>query len=191
MNLQGKVAWITGGARMGLTVSQGLSQKGCAIVLSYRSSRQSTQATVDQLISEGGKAAAFQCDLTQRDQIENTLEGILKQFNRLDILINLSSLYEKAPVANLTAAADSWTSHLKANAESAYTLSIAAASRMNKTGGGRIIHISDWTSASGRPRYPEYSAYYVSKVAVKGVVEAMALELAPTILVNAIAPRPR
>ncbi len=63
MDLKGKVAWITGGARMGLAVAQALSHEGCEIVLSYRSSVKSTQSTVDQLISEGGKASAYRCDL--------------------------------------------------------------------------------------------------------------------------------
>ena len=53
-----------------------------------------------------------------------------------------------------------------------------------------MVHISDWTSASGRPRYKDFSGYYVSKSAVKAVVETLALELAPTIQVNAIAPGP-
>ena len=79
---------------------------------------------------------------------------------------------------------------MKTNAESAYLLSLAVAPWMNRNKGGRIVHIADWTSASGRPRYKDYTPYYVSKTAIKAVVEAMALELAPTILVNAIAPGP-
>ncbi len=79
---------------------------------------------------------------------------------------------------------------MNANSEAPTFFRPAAAPAMNKNGGGRIIHISDWTSASGRPRYKDYSAYYVSKAAIKAVVEVMALELAPTILVNAIAPGP-
>jgi NAD(P)-dependent dehydrogenase (short-subunit alcohol dehydrogenase family) len=61
---------------------------------------------------------------------------------------------------------------------------------MRAAGGGRIINIADWTAASGRPRYPGYSAYYAAKKAVLGLTEALALELAPDILVNAIAPGP-
>ena len=57
---------------------------------------------------------------------------------------------------------------------SAYLLSVAAAPFIKKIGDGRIINISDWTSASERPRYQDYSAYYVSKAAIKAVVEVMA-----------------
>src|SRR5439155_12412883 len=83
-----------------------------------------------------------------------------------------------------------WEAHMKTNAESAYILSVAVASWMKRAGGGRIVHIADWTSASGRPRYKDFTPYYVSKAAIKAIVEAMALELAPTVLVNAIAPAP-
>ena len=79
---------------------------------------------------------------------------------------------------------------MKTNAESAYLLSLAVAPWMKRAGTGRIVHIADWTSASGRPRYKAFTPYYVSKAAIQAVVEAMALELAPAVLVNAIAPGP-
>ena len=53
-----------------------------------------------------------------------------------------------------------------------------------------MILLSDWLVASGRPRYKDHSGYYIAKGAVKAVTECLALELAPTILVNAIAPGP-
>ncbi len=190
MDLQEKVAWISGGTRMGASIAQALSQKGCRIVLTYRQSREAAENVARQIISEGGQAMTLRCDLAHRDQIETAARKIVRRYKRLDILVNLSSIYEKASVLNGKRAAQAWTSHLKANAESAYTLSVAVAPWMKKGGSGRIVHISDWTSANGRPRYKDFSAYYVSKVAVKGVVEAMALELAPKILVNAIAPGP-
>jgi NAD(P)-dependent dehydrogenase (short-subunit alcohol dehydrogenase family) len=62
---------------------------------------------------------------------------------------------------------------------------------MKTAGGGRIINFTDWVAASGRPRYPGYSPYYVAKAGVKALTETLALELAADqILVNAIAPGP-
>jgi NAD(P)-dependent dehydrogenase (short-subunit alcohol dehydrogenase family) len=79
---------------------------------------------------------------------------------------------------------------MEADLRTAYLLSLEVAPLMKARGGGRIIHCSDWVAASGRPRYKEYLPYYVSKRALIGLVEALALELAPDILVNAVAPGP-
>ena len=190
MNLQNKVAWIAGGARMGTAVAHLLSQQGCRIVLTYRKSRKAAEDIVQQLISDGGEALALPCDVTRLGQIERTARRIVQAWKSLDILVNLSSIYEKSPLSNAKSAVNAWDAHIKANARSAFQLSLAAAFWMKRAGGGRIVHISDWTSASERPRYKDYTPYYVSKAALKGVVESLALELAPTALVNAIAPGP-
>jgi NAD(P)-dependent dehydrogenase (short-subunit alcohol dehydrogenase family) len=187
MNLQNKVAWITGGARMGLAVAEALTAEGCRIAFSYRASRRAAEEACQAIRARGGQALVIRCDLTQKKQVDRALHSILRQYRRLDILVNLSSLYQGSPLVQKRSSID-WENHWKVNASSAYAASIAAAKEMRH--GGRIIHISDWTSASGRPRYKDYAAYYVSKSAVKAMVEALALELAPKILVNAIAPGP-
>jgi len=95
-------------------------------------------------------------------------------------LINLASMYEEG----------AWIKHLRTNAKSAFFLTQSAAPYIRKAGGGRIVHMADWTSASHRPRYKEFSGYYASKAVIQALVETSALELAPSILVNAIAPGP-
>ncbi len=165
---------------MGLAVARILSQEGCRIALSYRRSREPAEEVSEQVRAEGGEAAVFRCDLSKKPQVEATCRRIVRHYKRLDVLVNLSSIYEK----------DSWDEHLKTNAGSAYILTTAVAPWMKQSGRGRIVHISDWTSASRRPRYKGFSGYYVSKAAIQALVEIMALELAPTILVNAIAPGP-
>ena len=61
---------------------------------------------------------------------------------------------------------------------------------MKQSSGARIINFADWLPVSGRPRYRGFVPYYASKAAVVGLTESLALELAPEILVNAIAPGP-
>ena len=79
---------------------------------------------------------------------------------------------------------------MESNARSAFLFSTHAARAMKEHGTGRIINISDWLTVSGRPRYKGYVPYYTSKAAVTALTESLALELAPEILVNAIAPGP-
>jgi NAD(P)-dependent dehydrogenase (short-subunit alcohol dehydrogenase family) len=78
-----------------------------------------------------------------------------------------------------------WDSHVK----SAYLLASAAVSLFPK-GKGRIVLFSDWVAASGRPRYKNFVHYYTAKYALIGLTQALALELAPRVLVSAIAPGP-
>ena len=61
---------------------------------------------------------------------------------------------------------------------------------MRRAGGGRIVNVSDWLPVSGRPLYTGYTPYYASKAAVAALTESLALELAPDVLVNAVAPGP-
>jgi NAD(P)-dependent dehydrogenase (short-subunit alcohol dehydrogenase family) len=79
---------------------------------------------------------------------------------------------------------------MDANARSAFLFALHAAPAMRRAGGGRIVNVSDWLPASGRPRYRDYTPYYASKAAVTAITESLALELAPDILVNAVAPGP-
>jgi NAD(P)-dependent dehydrogenase (short-subunit alcohol dehydrogenase family) len=167
---------------MGGGVAEALAGRGCGVVLTWRTHPEAAEETAASLRKAGGKAAAWRCDVSRDAQVMSLMRKISKGFGRLDILVHLASIYETSGREG------SFGRHLDANVRGAYGVSRAAAALMNRA--GRIVLISDWTSASGRPRYREYSAYYVSKVAVKGIAEALALELAPRILVNAIAPGP-
>jgi len=189
MKLLEKVAWITGGTRMGEAVAEKLGSHGCRIVLTWRSSREAAERTTEVLEGIGISAIAVQCDVANPKSIQKAIQAIEKRYGRLDILVNLASIYEKGKLADKQLL-NSWDMHLNANARSAYELTVAVAPHLKKSGEGRVVHISDWTSASGRPRYKDYSSYYVSKAAIKAVVETLALELAPSVLVNAIAPGP-
>src|ERR1019366_1016766 len=120
MDLQNKVAWITGGPRMGAVVSNVLSKRGCRIVLTYRKSKKAAAETLGRLVSEGGGGIALRCDLSQRRQIERTARQIVRRLGRLDVLVNLSSIYEKSTLSEPALAEKSWTQHLQVNAQSAY-----------------------------------------------------------------------
>ena len=100
----------------------------------------------------------------------------------------MASRYERGSFESLDA--DAWRTGLGADLESVYYLALAAAPQMRSQGAGRIITFADWLPASGRPRYRGYLPYYVAKSGVVGLTQGLALELAPDILVNAVAPGP-
>jgi NAD(P)-dependent dehydrogenase (short-subunit alcohol dehydrogenase family) len=114
---------------------------------------------------------------------------VVGTFGRLDILVNMASVYVRKPFADLTAA--DWDANLNVDLRAAFLCAHAAAPHMKAAGGGRIVNFSDWVAKSGRPRYAGYVPYYVAKSGIIALTEALALELAQDqILVNAIAPGP-
>ncbi|MGO9605307.1 MAG: SDR family oxidoreductase [Candidatus Binataceae bacterium] len=186
MDASKKVALITGGARIGQVVANALATRGCNLVLTYRGSRDAADKTAAAARAKGVQALALQAEATDRNQIAAVVNAAIESLGRLDILINMAAVYKETP--NPTAA--DWTFALNTNAESVFLFSTIAAPFLKKNGAGRIINFADWLPVSGRPHYPGYTPYYTSKAAVAALTQSLALDLAPEVLVNAIAPGP-
>src|SRR5579863_2447023 len=186
MDPNGKVALITGGARIGQVVAQALAVRGCSLALTYRGSRDAAEAAATAAREAGVRALTRRADATDEAQIIAAVNETARTLGRLDILVNMASTYIRTPDPTVT----DWTAALDANARSAFLFSRHAAPIMKAGGGGRIVNMSDWLVLSGRPRYSGYTPYYASKAEVAALTESMALDLAPEILVNSIAPGP-
>jgi NAD(P)-dependent dehydrogenase (short-subunit alcohol dehydrogenase family) len=186
MDVNGKVALLTGGARIGQVVAHGLAARGCDLALVYRGSRQAAEASANIAISAGVRAITIRADVTDEDQIAAAVKETHRALEHIDILLNMASIYLSTPDAS---EAD-WSHAIDANARSVFLFSTAVAPIMKQRGEARIINFADWLPVSGRPRYQGFVPYYSSKAAVIALTESLALELAPEILVNAIAPGP-
>ena len=184
-----KVALITGGKRIGAVVATTLAQAGADIALVYNRSLAEAAETESAVKALGRRALLVQADVTNDRACTDAVAATIKELGRLDILINMASLYREKAFAELTTA--DWDRQLAVDLRAAFVFAHAAALAMKKHGGGRIINFTDWVAASARPRYPGYTPYYVAKSGVKALTETLALELAADqILVNAIAPGP-
>jgi NAD(P)-dependent dehydrogenase (short-subunit alcohol dehydrogenase family) len=186
MELKNKVALLTGGARIGQVVAESLAARGCDLALIYRGSREAAEASAQAAIHTGVRAITIQADATDEEQVSASVRQAHRALGRIDILINMASIYRSTP--DLKEA--DWSSTINANARSVYLFSTLAAPIMKQSGAARIINFADWLPISGRPGYRGFVPYYSSKAAVIGLTESLALELAPEILVNAIAPGP-
>ncbi len=189
MELSGRVALITGGKRIGSVVATELARGGADIALVYRQSRAEAEETAAAVRGLGRRALLLQGDLQDPEACERIVDGTVDAFGRLDVLVNMASVYRSKSLDELTVA--DWDASLEIDLRSAWLCARAAAPHMRRLRGGRIINFSDWTARSGRPRYIGYLPYYVAKAGVVALTEALALELASDqILVNAIAPGP-
>jgi len=189
MDLANRVVLITGGKRIGAVVAEQVAAHGADVALAYNRSRAEADEAADSVRAAGRRALVVQADVTDDDASAELVAAVDREFGRLDVLVNMASLYKSVPFDEVDAA--SWDRQLAVDLRGTFLCARAAVPLMRRGGGGRIINFTDWVAASGRPRYKGYLSYYVAKAGVKALTEALALELAADqILVNAIAPGP-
>ena len=189
MRLTDRVALITGGRRIGASVAVALAEAGADLALAYRRSSAEADASAGEVRAAGRRALTVQADVSDPVSVARMMEEVERELGRLDVLVNMASLYEQIGFDRLTDA--DWQRQLSVDLHGSFLVARAAVPLMRRAGGGRIINFTDWVAASGRPRYRGYLAYYVAKAGVKALTEGLALELAADrILVNAVAPGP-
>lgn len=188
MDFNGRAALITGGKRIGAAIARDLLQRGVNVALTFNRSKTEAEDVV-RAAPPTARALAFAADLTKPGDCQRVVDAAAQAFGRLDILINMASVYRAVPLEQTDAAL--WDSVINVDLRAAFLCAQAAVPHMRRGGTGRIINFSDWVAASSRPRYRGFTPYYVAKAGVKALAETLALELAADqILVNSIAPGP-
>jgi 3-oxoacyl-[acyl-carrier protein] reductase len=189
MNLTDKVVLIVGARRMGDAVAHALASRGADVALSYRRSPEAAEASAAKVEALGRRAIVVPCDVTDAGAVQAMVDHVTSRMGRLDVLVVMASRYDYVPFDELTV--EALDQQLAVDMRGTFVCMRACVPHMRAAGGGRMITVSDWTAASGRPRYTGFTGYYVAKAGVKALTEAFALELAPdNILVNSIAPGP-
>ncbi len=190
MLLDSKVVLITGAKRIGAVLAKAVAERGADVVLAYRGSEAEAHAAADDVRASGRRALVVQTDVADEGAVTALLAAVDRAFGRLDVLVNMASLYRAVPFDDTDVTV--WDRQMGVDLRGSFLCARAAVPLLRRSGaGGRIVNFTDWVAASGRPRYKDYVAYYVAKAGVKALTEALALELAEDqILVNAIAPGP-
>jgi NAD(P)-dependent dehydrogenase (short-subunit alcohol dehydrogenase family) len=189
MKLTDRVALITGGKRIGQVVARELAAQGAHIAVSYRGSKEEADRTAADVRALGRLAAVLAADVGKTSDCERLVSTVVAELGRLDVLVNMASVYSATPFDQMTEA--DWQRNIDVNLRSALWCAKLAVPHMRRQGGGRIVNFADWLARSGRPAYRGFVAYYTAKAGVIALTEALALELASDqILVNAVAPGP-
>ena len=134
------------------------------------------------LEAAGGRAIAWQADVSRRDQVARMFEAVSREFGRLDVLINNAAIFFPAQFESLTE--DQWDRIMNSNLKSTFLCS-QAATPLLRASRGQIINMS---SLGGLLSWPTYTHYCVSKAGVIMLTRCLARALAPEIRVNSIAP---
>ena len=184
--LDGKVALISGGSRgQGEAQARLFAREGAAVALADVLDEDG-QRVAESIVDSGGQAAYLHLDVSQQSQWAATVEAVVEQFGRLDVLINNAGI---ARVANIEdSSLQDYLEVIQINQVGVWLGIKAAIGPMKEAGGGCIINTS---STAGLEGYPGLGAYVSSKFAVRGMTKVAALELGPYgIRVNSVHPGP-
>lgn len=184
MNLEGKVALVTGGGiRVGKGIALELARAGCDVFVHYGRSEQPARNTQQAVQALGRRSEIFSANLAQVEAVEKVVPTAVEAFGQVDILVNNAAIFpEEDSFSDSDAAA--WDKIMHINARAPYLLSRAFARQLPDESSGVIININD-----ARIPHPatDHFVYRLAKRALWDMTQLMALELAPDVRVNAVA----
>jgi pteridine reductase len=181
--LQGRVALVTGAARrLGRAVALHLAEEGADVVIHYRSSGADAHSAVTEIEKFGRRGIAIAADLSDVADIKRLFGEAVKEFGRMDILVNSAANFLPSSIVSTTE--EVWDASLDANLKAPFFCAQAAAPLLRRSK-GCIINFADTGGLLG---WPGYIAHSVSKAGVVMLTKVLAKALAPEVRVNAIAP---
>ncbi len=184
VDLSGQTAVVTGASQgLGRAVAVALAASGARVACIARNAEK-LKETVDAIISAGGRAEAFSCDVKSRESVDQVVEGVGDNWERLDILVNNAGITRDTLMPRMSD--EEWDDVINTNLRGAFLFSRAASRYMMKQRYGRIINMSSVSGIIGNAGQTNYSA---SKAGMIGMTRSLSKELAGRkVTVNAVAP---
>ena len=186
MELEGKTALITGGARrVGRAITTAFARAGANVVINYNSSADDAEATAADAEALGVGALPVQANVSDYGQVGSMVDAAVERFGTIDVLVNNASSFmpDPLPTDDLTV----WHHSIDTLVHGPFYCANRVAPVMLENAGGVIIGIGDLTAYEP---WPGFAGHAVGKGAVLSLTRQLALELAPTIRANAVVPGP-
>jgi len=184
MNASVRTALVTGAAvRIGAAVAKALHQRGCNVLIHYRSNGEAAEALVNGLNEvRPDSASAVAADLSSGSGVEHLVSACLRHTERLDVLVNNAARFYPTAVGDTRK--EDWEDLVNSNLRGAYFLSQGLLGPLRRAGGA-IINVLDVHAQ--RPM-SGHAVYCISKAGMAMMTMALARELAPDIRVNGVSP---
>ena len=181
--LAGKVAVVTGASKgIGAAIAKSLASEGASVVVNYASSKSGADAVVADITAAGGRAVAVHGDVSKAAEAQGIIDSAVKNFGRLDILVNNSGVYEFSPIETFTE--QHYTKIFNVNVLGVLLTTQAAVKHLSE--GSSIINIGSVVSSLTPPNSAVYTG---TKGDVDAITGVLAKELGPKkIRVNSINP---
>jgi pteridine reductase len=182
-SLEGKRALVTGGGqRVGRAIALALGRAKMRVAVHYHSSKSGAESTAQAIRESGGDAVLLQANLDDRDEARRLADDALAALGGLDLFVASAASFERIPYAAVDD--DAFDRSLSLNLASPFALAqrLSPALRASR---GSIVFI---TCTSATAPFKNYLPYVVSKGALRQLMRTLALELAPDVRVNAVAP---
>lgn len=186
-NLQNEIAIVTGASRgIGAAIAKKLGACQCKVVVNYHQSQEKAKSVVDEIKKQGGRAFAFQADVSNPEPVNQMVDKTLKEFGEPTVLVNNVS----SPINTKKFSKTQWSEYLSSfevSVKSTLNCSQAVESMMRKAKKGKIVNIITQYSFGVPPL--GLAPYVTAKHALVGLSKCMALELAPYgVQVNMVSP---
>ena len=183
MELRGRVALVTGaGRRLGRAMARALADRGMAVVIHHHASSRGAQELKKEIIEAGGTAVCFEADLTDPIAARSLPGRVVKEFGRLDALVNSAAVMHRLNFEETTP--EQWDAIQDLNLRAVFFCTQGAAPAL-RAAGGKVVNLAD---LAGLEPWPMFAAHSVSKAGVVMLTKVLARSLAPEVTVNAIAP---
>jgi len=185
MTLDGRVTLVTGGAiRVGRAIVQALAAEGATMAVHHHGSVDEARSLVAELRSKGLRAEAFRADLTDDAQLGSLVADVERTLGPIQVLVNSAARFTRKPFLDTEAA--TLDAEWRLNARAPFLLTRAAARGMVERREGVVVNVLD--IGGGLVPWRNYSAYCMTKAAMNMLTQVLALELAPHVRVNGVAP---